>query len=101
MGSLLIGFGLALLFGFRVKVKNNKKEKIFVCGHCEVEDTLQLQKIRENNIFTCSNCERILDEYLIKIMYLSDYNAIINDSEEYEELKKKRKEKSRIENASK
>jgi hypothetical protein len=89
---VLIGLGLGAIFGLASVKGRKQKAKMFVCGHCESEDTLSKVKLREKDTFVCSFCSKILDEDILLFTYKEDYEMLKNHPEHYEEFKKARKE---------
>ena len=71
--ALLIGFFVGVFIHLKISSKKHKK---FVCGHCDSKDTLQMRKIKDNDVFICSFCNRVLDEDLLKLMYKEDYELL-------------------------
>lgn len=93
MGSFWIGLSLGVLFSYKFsRKKKGKKSAEFVCPHCEVKDTLQSQKLRNKDVYTCSFCERIIDEDFLRLSFKEEYELLKKNPEEYEALKKVRKE---------
>lgn len=91
--AMLLGACIGMIYGLRRMVNKSSKSKIFVCGHCESKDTLKVNKLRDRDIFSCSFCERIIDENLLKLMYKEDYEMLKNNPQRYEEFKRDRMEK--------
>jgi len=96
-GTFFMGVGLGVLFGLKHIKKKNVVNKAFVCGHCESEDTLKIQKLREKDVFTCSFCERVVDEDVLRFTHKDDYQMLKKHPEHYEEFKKARKEGRKFE----
>ncbi|AEO93779.1 gp521 [Bacillus phage G] len=88
----MMGFLLGALIAFVKGGEKKGRSKQFVCGHCESKDTLRIQKLRDRDVFTCTFCERIIDEATVKMMHKEDYEILKKHPELYEEFKRARLE---------